>query len=74
MCNFTVMDLKKDKIVIYQSNDGQTNIDVRIEDESVWITQNQMRELFQSSKANISEHISHVFDEGFYKLINYYLP
>jgi hypothetical protein len=52
------------EIVIYQSDDGKTRIDVWMEDETVWLTQAQMVELFQSSKANISEHIRHIFDEG----------
>ena len=54
----------ENNIIIYQTQDGKTKIDVKIEDETVWLTQNQMVELFQSSKANISEHISHIFDEG----------
>lgn len=54
----------ENEIIIYQTQDGQTKIDVRIENETVWLTQNQMVELFQSSKANISEHISHIFEEG----------
>jgi hypothetical protein len=55
---------KNSEIVIYQSDDGRTKIDVHLEDETVWLTQAQMVELFQSSKANISEHIRHIFDEG----------
>jgi hypothetical protein len=51
-------------IVFYQTEDGQTRIDVRMADETVWLSQAQMVELFQSSKANVSEHIRHVFDEG----------
>ena len=49
---------------IYQTDDGLTKIAVRLGDETVWLTQAQMIELFQSSKANISEHISHIFQEG----------
>jgi len=52
------------EIIIYQTPDGETKIDVRMEDETVWLTQAQMVELFQSSKASISEHISHIFNEG----------
>ncbi len=52
------------EIVIYQTDDGQTKIDVRMENESVWLTQGQMVELFQSSKPNISEHIQHIFEDG----------
>ncbi len=55
---------KKGEIVIYQTDDGQTKIDVRFEDETVWLTQAQLVDLYQSSKANISEHIKHIFEEG----------
>ena len=52
------------EIIIYQTPDGETKIDVVVEDETVWLTQKQMVELFQSSKTNVSEHISNVFKEG----------
>ena len=52
------------EIVIYQTQDGLTKIDVRIEDETVWLTQAQLCELYQTSKSNISEHIKHIFEEG----------
>ena len=52
------------QIVIYKSKDGQTRLDVRLEDETVWLTQMQICELFQKSKANVSEHIKHIFKEG----------
>lgn len=51
-------------VVLYQADDGSPRIEVRLEDESVWLSQAQMVDLFQSSKANISEHIKHVFEEG----------
>jgi len=51
------------EIIMYQTEDGYTKIDVRMENETVWLTQAAMVELFQSSKANISEHIRHIFDE-----------
>ena len=54
----------KGDIVIYQTKDGLTKIDVRFEDETVWLTQAQLVELYHSSKANISEHIKHIFEEG----------
>ncbi len=54
----------KSNILLYQTEDGQTKIEVHLEDETVWITQADMMELFQSSKSNISEHIKHIFDEG----------
>ena len=51
-------------IVIYQSKDGLTKLDVRLEDETVWLTQMQICRLFDKSKATVSEHIKHVFEEG----------
>ena len=52
------------EIVIYQTEDGHTKIDVKFEDETVWLTQAQLCELYQTSKSNISEHIKHIFEEG----------
>lgn len=52
------------EILIYQSDDGLTNIEVKIQDETVWLTQKQLVELYQSSKSNVSEHIKHIFEEG----------
>ncbi|MCI9642155.1 MAG: virulence RhuM family protein [Eubacterium sp.] len=52
------------EIVIYQTDDGDTKIDVRFVDETVWLTQQQMAELFHSSRTNIVEHIQHIYDEG----------
>ena len=51
------------EIVIYRSKDGDTKIDVRFENETVWLTQAQLCELYQSSKANVSEHIQNIFSE-----------
>ena len=51
-------------IVIYQTDDGGTKIDVRFEGETVWLTQQQMAELFGSSRTNIVEHIRHIYEEG----------
>ena len=51
------------EIVIYQSRDGSTNLEVKLADETIWLTQQQMVELYQSSKANVSEHIKHIFEE-----------
>ena len=50
-------------IVIYQTEDGETKIDVRFVDETVWLTQQQMADLFQSSRTNIVEHIQHIYEE-----------
>ena len=52
------------EIIIYQSQDGLTHIDVRMEDETVWLTQAQMAELFHTSRSNVVEHIKHIYEEG----------
>jgi len=52
------------EVLLYQDRDGVIKVDVRLEDETVWLTQAQMCELFQKSKASISEHIKNVFEEG----------
>ena len=52
------------EIIIYQTEDGNTKIDVKFQDETVWLTQAQLCELYQTSKSNISEHIKHIFEEG----------
>jgi len=52
------------EMLIYQNPDGKIKIDVRLEEETVWLTQAQLCELFQKSKATISEHIKNVFEEG----------
>jgi hypothetical protein len=52
------------EILIYQNSEGSIKLDVRLEEETVWLTQAQLCELFQKSKATISEHIKNVFDEG----------
>ena len=51
----------ENKIEIYQGENGQTQIEVRFENETTWLTNSQLVELFKSSKANISEHIKHIF-------------
>ena len=52
------------EIIIYQSEDGQSAIDVRMEDDTVWLTQAQMAELFETTRNNITLHVSNVFKEG----------
>ncbi len=52
------------EIIIYQTDDGQTKIDVRMEDETVWLSQVQMADLFQTTKQNISLHLNNAFEEG----------
>ena len=55
---------KGSQMLIYQSEDGQTRIEVQLEAESVWLTQKQMADLFRTSKQNISHHIQNIFEEG----------
>ena len=55
---------KENQIVIYQSDDGKSQLQVSLQDDTVWLTQAQIVEVFHSSKANISEHIKHVFSSG----------
>ena len=52
-----------DQVVIYQSEDGRTKLDVRLEDETVWLSQKQLTELFGKAKGTISEHIKHIFED-----------
>ena len=52
------------EIMLYQSEDGQTKVEVRMEGETVWLTLNQLVELFQRDKSVISRHIKNVFEEG----------
>ena len=52
------------EIIVYQTDDGLTRVDVRFEGDSVWLTQAQLIELYHSSKSNISEHIKHIFEDG----------
>ena len=54
----------ENKIIIYQTEDGQTQVDVRMEDETVWLTQAQMARLFDKDQSVIARHIANVFKEG----------
>ena len=56
--------MMENKVIIYTANDGKTKIDVKLEEDTLWLTQAQMCELYQSSKSNVSEHIKHIFEEG----------
>ena len=51
------------EIIIYQTDDGLANINVKIQDETVWLTQQQMAELYQTSRTNVVEHIKHIYEE-----------
>ena len=53
--------MEENKIVIYQTEDGQTQIDVRLENDTVWLTQAQMAELFQTDRTSIVRHINNIY-------------
>ena len=55
---------KKSALIIYQTDDGRTRIQTRLEDESVWLTQAQMAELFQTTKQNVGQHLNKIFEDG----------
>lgn len=55
---------QNDSIVIFQTEDGKTHIEVKYEQETLWLNQQQICELYQSSKSNVSEHIKHIFEDG----------
>ena len=57
-------DQGQGEIVIYQAEDGLTKVECRFVDETVWLTQQQMAELFHTSRSNIVEHIGHIYEEG----------
>lgn len=58
------MEENKSQIIIYQSESGETKLDVRFQDETVWLTQKLMAELFQTSVPNINMHLKNIFEEG----------
>jgi hypothetical protein len=55
---------QKGELIVYQTEDGRVKLDVRLKDETVWLTQNMMAELFQTTQQNISLHIRNVYEEG----------
>ena len=55
---------EKSNIIIYQSEDGQTHIEVRMDEDTVWLTQQQMSALYQTSRTNVVEHIKHIYEDG----------
>ena len=57
-------EMQRSQFLIYRSEDGRIKLDVRFLDDTVWLTQAMIVELFQSSKANVSEHIANIFAEG----------
>ena len=60
----------KNEIIIYQTEDGQTQIDVRMENETVWLSASQMASLFDREESNIRRHIINVFNEGELERVN----
>ena len=54
----------KSQIIIYQAESGQTKLDVRLENETVWLSQRQMAELFQTTPQNITIHLKNTYEEG----------
>ena len=58
------MDYNKGNIIIYQSEDGNTHLEVRLDDKTVWLSQQQMAELYQTSRTNVVEHIKHIYEEN----------
>jgi len=58
------MEENKSQIIIYQTESGETKIDVRFQDETVWLTQKLMAELFQTTSQNITIHLKNIFEEG----------
>lgn len=54
----------KSQIIIYQTEDGKTKLDVRLENETVWLTQKMMSELFQTTIPNVNMHLNNIFIEG----------
>ena len=57
------MEPNKSNIIIYQTEDGQTRIEVRMEEETVWLSQQQLSDLYQTSRTNVVEHIKHIYEE-----------
>ncbi len=56
--------MEENKIIIYTAADGQTAIDVKLEEDTLWLTQQQMAELYQTSRTNVVEHIKHIYEDG----------
>ena len=57
-------DILKSEMLIYQNDDGTVKLDVRLENETLWMSQQMMAELFQTTVSNINIHIKNIFDEG----------
>lgn len=55
---------ESNQIIIYQADDGKTHIEVKFTDNTVWLSQQQMSDLYQTSRSNVVEHIRHIYEEG----------
>lgn len=55
---------ESNQIIIYQADDGKTRIEVKFTDNTVWLSQQQMSDLYQTSRSNVVEHIRHIYEEG----------
>lgn len=64
MSNDNYLEALQGNIVIYQTDDGETKIDVKIEDETVWLSQQQMADLYQTSRTNVVEHIQNIYADN----------
>ena len=64
MGHIMTKDKNQSQLIIYQAEDGKIKIDVRFQDETVWLTQQLMAELFQTTKQNVSLYIKNIFEEG----------
>ena len=62
--NLPVLAIGSGEFLLYQTDDGRTRVQVRIKDETVWLSLNQLAELFGRDKSSISKHITNVFEEG----------
>ena len=54
---------EENKIILYQDDNEITRVSVRFADEDLWLTQNQLADIYQTSKSNVSEHIKHIFED-----------
>lgn len=59
-----VTEAPRGEVLLYQSDDGSVRLDVRLEDETVWLTQPLMAELFQTTQQNVSQHVQNIYEEG----------
>jgi len=62
--NDRLPDSSRGEVLIYQTDDGQINLDVRLENETLWLTQQMMADLFQSAKQYIGQHLKNILDES----------